>query len=233
MYYCKSRYYVPKWCRWLNADSISYLDPESIGGLNLYCYCYNDPVNKYDPSGHFAISALIIGAIVGAVIGFATSYASDVISEMQDGFDWSDFNTFEGNGLKYGLAAIGGAVSGAFGAVGGVGWSFMGEFVGGMIENSYSFNSAENVGYAIWTSLLSASLGGMLDITANKITKSYFSKSMSGLSKNAQKQIKKYLKNGTEITNEHALKLIKNTELLNEVLTKGFKGINEILTFGF
>ena len=109
----------------------------------------------------------------------------------------------------------------------------MGEFVGGMIENSYSFNSAENVGYAIWTSLLSASLGGMLDITANKITKSYFSKSMSGLSKNAQKQIKKYLKNGTEITNEHALKLIKNTELLNEVLTKGFKGINEILTFGF
>ena len=22
MYYCKSRYYVPEWCRWLNADSI-------------------------------------------------------------------------------------------------------------------------------------------------------------------------------------------------------------------
>lgn len=21
MYYCKSRYYVPEWCRWLNADS--------------------------------------------------------------------------------------------------------------------------------------------------------------------------------------------------------------------
>ena len=73
----------------------------------------------------------------------------------------------------------------------------------------------------------------MFDIAANKITKSYFSNSMSGLSKNAQKQIKKYMKNGTKVTNEHALKLLKNTELLNGVLTKGFKGLSAILTFGF
>ena len=25
MYYCNSRYYVPEWCRWLTADSPSYL----------------------------------------------------------------------------------------------------------------------------------------------------------------------------------------------------------------
>ena len=184
---------------------------------------------SYDPSGNSAVGAILIGAI----IGFACAYIPDVVANFDDGFEWSDFNTFENNWQKYLCATLGGAVSGAFGAVGGVGWSFMGEFVGGMIENSYSFNSAKNVGYAIWTSLLSASLGGMLDITANKITKSYFSKSMSVLSKNAQKQIKKYMKNGTKITNEHALKLIKNTELLNGVLTKGFKGLNVILTFGF
>lgn len=53
MYYCKSRYYVPKWCRWLNADSIEDLDPSSINGLNLYSYCGNDPINRYDLSGHF------------------------------------------------------------------------------------------------------------------------------------------------------------------------------------
>ncbi len=46
MYYCKSRYYVPQWCRWLTADSIDYLDPASIVGLNLYAYCYNDPISK-------------------------------------------------------------------------------------------------------------------------------------------------------------------------------------------
>lgn len=52
MYYCKSRYYVPEWCRWISPDSIEYLDPESVNGLNLYAYCGNDPVNRFDPTGH-------------------------------------------------------------------------------------------------------------------------------------------------------------------------------------
>jgi len=33
----------------------------------------NDPVNYCDPSGHFAISTLIIDAIIGFVVGGATS----------------------------------------------------------------------------------------------------------------------------------------------------------------
>ena len=58
-------------------DDVSYLDPTSINGLNLYAYCGNDPVNKYDPSGHFAISALIIGAIIGVAIGFGGTVLAD------------------------------------------------------------------------------------------------------------------------------------------------------------
>ena len=42
LYYCNSRYYVPEWCRFLNADDVSYLDPESINGLNLFAYCNNN-----------------------------------------------------------------------------------------------------------------------------------------------------------------------------------------------
>ncbi len=53
MYYCKSRYYNPLWCRWLTPDSVDYLNPDYINGLNLYCYCMNDPVNLYDSSGHW------------------------------------------------------------------------------------------------------------------------------------------------------------------------------------
>ena len=52
LYWLSSRYYSPELCRWISQDSIEYLDPESINGLNLYCYCRNDPVNLYDPSGH-------------------------------------------------------------------------------------------------------------------------------------------------------------------------------------
>ena len=52
MYYCNSRYYNPQWGRFLNSDSIEYLDPESINGLNLYAYCGNDPINRFDPTGH-------------------------------------------------------------------------------------------------------------------------------------------------------------------------------------
>lgn len=50
-YYCKSRYYVPEWCRWLNADNPSFLKPYSATGNNLFAYCENDPINRVDYSG--------------------------------------------------------------------------------------------------------------------------------------------------------------------------------------
>ena len=34
----------------------------------MYAYCNNDPVNNYDPTGHFPV-ALLIGTIIGAVLG--------------------------------------------------------------------------------------------------------------------------------------------------------------------
>lgn len=51
LYYCISRYYDPEIGRFINADDVSYLDPESLNGLNLYSYCLNDPVNLSDSTG--------------------------------------------------------------------------------------------------------------------------------------------------------------------------------------
>ncbi len=33
-------------------DDISYLDPETIGGANLFAYCNNNPITNADPKGH-------------------------------------------------------------------------------------------------------------------------------------------------------------------------------------
>jgi len=48
-------FYSPKVARWTTPDPI-----EEEGGKNLYAFCENDPVNKFDPNGcaYFAKRAL-------------------------------------------------------------------------------------------------------------------------------------------------------------------------------
>ena len=77
MYYCKSRYYVPSWKRWLNADSPEYLDNKDTNNLNLFVYCGNEPIDKYDPIGFFSwgIPILIISvvAIIATIVNHLIS----------------------------------------------------------------------------------------------------------------------------------------------------------------
>lgn len=54
MHYCKTRYCVPSWCRWLNADNPSELKLENITELNLFSCCNNNHVTGYDPNGLLA-----------------------------------------------------------------------------------------------------------------------------------------------------------------------------------
>ncbi len=51
LYYLKTRYYDPEVGRFITIDDISYLDPETINGLNLYAYCGNNPVMNVDENG--------------------------------------------------------------------------------------------------------------------------------------------------------------------------------------
>ena len=71
LYYLQSRYYDPDIGRFISPDNTKYLDPESLGGLNLYAYCNNNPVMYSDPSGHVITAALIGWLIGGIVVGGA------------------------------------------------------------------------------------------------------------------------------------------------------------------
>ena len=54
-YYCGSRYYNPVFCRWINADGYASTG-QGLLGHNMYAYCENDPVNRVDSDGEFAIA---------------------------------------------------------------------------------------------------------------------------------------------------------------------------------
>ncbi len=76
LYYCNARYYSPKWRRFISPDDTSYLDTETVNGLNLYCYCGNDPVNYVDPSGNSIIAICVfigLSTIIGAAAGAFTA----------------------------------------------------------------------------------------------------------------------------------------------------------------
>ena len=101
LYYLQSRYYDPETCRFVNADDISYLDTETIGGLNLYAYCGNNPVMAVDPEGtawlEWVLGIMII--IAAVALSVVTAGIAAPISAALGGGLWGTI--------------IGGAIAGA------------------------------------------------------------------------------------------------------------------------
>ena len=44
-YYLNARYYSPEFRRFISPANVSALNPHAVNGLNLYCYCNNNPIN--------------------------------------------------------------------------------------------------------------------------------------------------------------------------------------------
>ena len=78
MYYCKTRYYVPLWGRWLNADSPYNLSYDKISGINLYGYCGNNPIISNDKNGKFWFT--LLSTFIGGIVGMISSVVSAACS---------------------------------------------------------------------------------------------------------------------------------------------------------
>ena len=111
LYYLNSRYYDPDVGRFISLDAVDYLAPDSIHGLNLFAYCFNNPIMYADPSGHFVISALL-ASLIGATLLSATisGTVSGGVSAAKAGGNFGDVLKGMGKGFINGLV-FGGAVS--------------------------------------------------------------------------------------------------------------------------
>ena len=150
LYYLTTRFYDYTTGRFLNADvpSICFDDGLKVPeGCNLYSYCRNNPIMNVDPSGHVAISLLLIGFFVGAAVGFGGSVVSQGITNGWDNINW----------WQAGFDALIGGISGLIGGSGvGVAGSmisggilgFAGSVGGDLISNGGDFGKV-NWGKAI------------------------------------------------------------------------------------
>ena len=66
-YYLKSRYYDPWVGRFITADGYVSTGQELLG-TNMYAYCGNNPINRFDSTGHFW----------SEIFGFANTAASEI-----------------------------------------------------------------------------------------------------------------------------------------------------------
>ena len=56
LYYLQNRYYDPVVGRFISADDVAYLGADdSPLNYNLFTYCLNDPVNRFDVDGNWSM----------------------------------------------------------------------------------------------------------------------------------------------------------------------------------
>ena len=145
----------------------------------------NNPVNNVDPTGHFAISALIIGA----VFGFAGTMLTDWLDD-RDIFNGSqDWRDYVGN-------ILGGAIGGLAGAMhlnmlGSMMFSVAGDTIGGLFSGD--INSWESFGQTVALSIgMSILSSGISSAVSDAFGTSQY-KTIRGVSKR-NIRVNKYIK---------------------------------------
>ena len=175
MYYLQSRYYSPALGRFISPDSIDYLEPQVIDGLNLYAYCLNNPIMYVGPSGHMPewakwlllgvatglsiaamgvgmmISAPLIGGVlIGAGSGFLMGAGTSIVSQGVKS-NWQDINPM------YALKS--GGIGAAIGAITGLSSIYFGQ-IGSQIGSAFGCNLSQAVAGGMQIGKILSFLGG-------------------------------------------------------------------------
>jgi len=80
LYYLEARYYDPDTGRFISQDSIDFIVPNHLTGLNLYAYCNNNPVMYIDSTGHFPLIALAALLLFTPIGGLAVQATTSIVS---------------------------------------------------------------------------------------------------------------------------------------------------------
>lgn len=83
LYYLNTRYYNPKWKRFINADGIIAAN-DCITNSNLYFYANNNPISYSDSDGNFSFSSLL-GEFVPAIVDVVTKVGAKAAASIVGG----------------------------------------------------------------------------------------------------------------------------------------------------
>jgi hypothetical protein len=193
--YYRSRYYDPDLARFTQKDTLGY-----VGGLNLYAYVHNSPVNLNDPSGNCPACA---GAVVGAVGGLIFQFGIDL------------FRGELSSPSQYLGAIAGGAAGGAAamvcgpacaGAAAGAASSLARQAYDGL-TGAQDFSTPQGVLDGVVNLAVDTGLGALTGVFADKLTplmKQYVSSAVKGEIGEALTQLRLIL-SGQEITGTQVL----------------------------
>ena len=160
LYYLQTRYYDPATGRFINADGLEYLDPQTLGGINLYSYCGNNPIMETDPHGTFVLSAIIWGFVIGFILSFTVSAVSQAANNEGE-VNWG-VAVVEGlfGGLSGALTASG--IGGVIGKIADPALDLICNVLTTGIENDWKF-TAKDIGTIALQMFISFGVSAKLD----------------------------------------------------------------------
>ena len=234
-YYLKSRYYDPTTGRFISQDEESYIDSESINGLNLYAYCLNNPVGFNDHEGNkpkwweWLVNGLVLAVgVVLCATGIGTALG---VSLLVAGGSMLASNVMSAAGVNGKVASI---ISSTLNIVAGIalcftpfaamGASMIGSGVGGIAGGFIS----EALGFRFETGAMIGSIVG--GIIGGQVYKVYDAKKIADIAKHGSAVVGETMGRVTNKAQEIGAATFKNSKMAQWLYGNGKHGIGGFLS---